>query len=373
MRIHKYAEFQKWLVFGFCLMLFNFGIWSNSDAQDWRYSTGYGIQNFGLIYEENADFTEGIRSTQKGVVEVEIERYLLYRLYISAKADYLLNNQETVLFGGPIDFEQIGVSANLGMQWNKLGAYAGIRSGHMWDLRFRGITAEGESAWISPVEESSRLLTALTGGIKYYPFRYLRFDANIQKQLLEPKRFEPAAFEDINPAINAMEFKPYSFQVGVSVSIPLNSRTRSKKRVNHINETGRLPLALDFGFTKFRSPLRETTRVTSGFGQRGVRPHQGVDLNVSLGKPIFAAASGVVIKAGVGSGFGKMVEIQHRNGYSTIYAHLDKIRVREGQKVRSGQRVGDAGNTGLSTGVHLHFEIHREGVPLNPTQFVKFR
>ncbi|MEX2455746.1 MAG: M23 family metallopeptidase [Balneolaceae bacterium] len=369
----RYANSLKWLPFGFCLMLLALGFAPQVDAQDWRYSTGYTIQNFGLMYEENSAYTEGLRSTQKGLVEVEIERYLLYRLYISAKADYLLNNQETFLFGGPVDFDQIGVSANLGLQWNKLGAYVGIRSGQMWDLKFRGVTTEGESAWVNSAGESSRLLTALTGGIKYFPFRYLRIDANIHKQLLEPKRFEPETESGFIPAMNAMEFKPYSIQVGLTVSIPLNSRSRSEQRVNHVNETGRLPLPLDFGITHFRSPLSDNTRVTSGFGQRGVRPHQGVDLNVERGRPVIAAASGVVINAGVASGFGKRVEIQHRNGYSTIYAHLDKIRVSRGQKVQGGQRVGDAGDTGLSSGVHLHFELHNDGTPINPTQFINFK
>lgn len=367
------ADFFRWLPFCFCLMLLTLGFTPQADAQDWRYSTGYTVQNFGLMYEENSTYTEGLGSTRKGLVEVEIERYLLYRLYISAKADYLLNNQETVLFGGPIDFEQIGVNANLGLQWNKLGAYVGIRSGKMWDLRFRGVTPRGETSWVNSADKSSRLITALTGGIKYFPFRYLSLNANIHKQLLDPKRFAPETEIGFNPAMNAMEFKPYSIQVGLTVSIPFNSRSRSKQRINHINETGRLPLPLDFGITHFRSPLSDDTRVTSGFGQRGTRPHQGVDLNVNRGRPVIAAASGVVINAGVASGFGKRVEIQHRNGYSTIYAHLDKIRVSQGQKVQGGQRVGDAGNTGLSSGVHLHFEIHSEGTPINPTQFINFK
>lgn len=373
MSIYKYARLKKQIFLGLGVMLFTLLIARNAEAQDWRYSTGYAIQNFGLIYDKNIDYPESIRSTRKGVVEVEIERYLLYRLYISGKADYLLNNQGTFLFGGPIDFDQLGFSANVGMQWNRIGAYVGMRSGHLFDVRFRGVTGEGERAWVPAEIETNRLIAALTGGIKIFPMRYLRLDAGIHKQLLESKRFTPSIAEGFTPAIKAMEFKPYSFQVGLAVSIPLNSRTRSEQRINHINETGRLPMALDFGLIRFRSPLTEDTRVTSGFGQRGFRPHQGVDLQVSRGKPVVAASSGVVIKAGVGSGFGNMVEIQHRNGYSTIYAHLDRIRVREGQKVPRGHQVGDAGDTGLSTGVHLHFEVHRNGVPVNPTQFVNFR
>lgn len=373
MIVKRYAEFVKWPVFGFCLMLLTLGFISTVDAQDWRYSTGYAIQNFGLIYEKNSDYSERIRSTQKGVVEVEMERYLLYRLYVSGKADYLLNNQETFLFGGPIDFEQIGVSANLGMQWNKIGAYVGIRSGHIMDIKFRGITSDGDNTSISAEGGSNKLIAAVTGGIKFYPLRYLRVDASVYKQFIEPKEFRPEATEGFTPAINAMKFKPYSFQVGVTVSIPINSSKRSEKRIRHIKETGTLPLPLDFGFTRFRSPLIDDTRVTSGFGQRGVRPHQGVDLYVNRGRPVLAASNGVVINAGEASGFGKRVEIQHRNGYSTIYAHLDKIRVSEGQKVQSGQRVGDAGDTGLTSGVHLHFEIHRDRIPVNPTQFIIFR
>lgn len=371
MSIYSYENLHQFAVFGIGMVLMSILMIPESQAQDWRYSAGYTVQNYSLLYDESSANTDGFRSTQKGAVEIELERYLLYRLYISGKADYLVNNQETILFGGPIDFKQLAVSANLGMQWNSLGVYAGFRVGQMWNMQFRGVTGEGENAWVEPAGDRDRMVTALTGGIKYFPMRFLRFDAAIHKQILEPKVFRPTPADNFTPQVNGFEFKPYSVQVGVTVSIPFNSSSRSKERVRHVNETGQLPTALNFGLTRFSSPL-DNTRVTSGFGQRNNRPHHGVDLNAGRGDEVYASASGVVITAGTRRGFGNMVEVMHRNGYSTIYAHLDRVRVSEGEKVQRGQRVGNAGDSGQTTGVHLHFEIHRDGEPVNPTQFVRF-
>jgi murein DD-endopeptidase MepM/ murein hydrolase activator NlpD len=112
--------------------------------------------------------------------------------------------------------------------------------------------------------------------------------------------------------------------------------------------------------------------VTSGFGMRFhpilnySRMHQGVDLRASYGTPIVAVADGRVEFAGWHGGHGNAVELDHGGGTETLYGHMSRILVRPGQSVHRGQEIGLVGSTGLSTGPHLHFEVHRNGVPVNP-------
>ena len=100
------------------------------------------------------------------------------------------------------------------------------------------------------------------------------------------------------------------------------------------------------------------------------RPHEGIDVVAPLGAPIVAPAAGRVIKAERESGYGLMVQIDHGNGLVTTYAHILRIAVTVGQKVTRGQTIATVGNSGLTTGPHLHYEIHRNGKPVDPLTFV---
>ena len=102
-------------------------------------------------------------------------------------------------------------------------------------------------------------------------------------------------------------------------------------------------------------------RQTSGFGPRWGRSHEGIDYAGPIGTPIKAASDGEVVFAGGAGGYGNLVAIKHGNGYVTRYAHLNAIGVQVGMPVRQGQVIGALGNTGQSTGPHLHFEIRRDG------------
>ena len=88
------------------------------------------------------------------------------------------------------------------------------------------------------------------------------------------------------------------------------------------------------------------------------------------GKPVYASAAGTVIAAGWSGGYGKCVKISHANGYTTWYAHMSSIDVSVGQTVYQGQQVGRIGSTGRSTGPHLHFELRKNGSPLNPMRYI---
>ncbi len=118
-------------------------------------------------------------------------------------------------------------------------------------------------------------------------------------------------------------------------------------------------------------------RQTSGFGHRsdpfgrGARMHNGLDFAGGHGTGIHATADGRVARAGRMSGYGKVIDIDHGNGYLTRFAHLSSFDVSVGQRVSRGDRIGGMGNTGRSTGTHLHYEVHRNGVPVNPMTYIK--
>ncbi len=121
----------------------------------------------------------------------------------------------------------------------------------------------------------------------------------------------------------------------------------------------------------FAMPLKTSFRYTSGFGRRWGRMHEGTDLAGAPGSPIYATGDGTVVHAGWQSGYGNLVRIRHDFGIETRYAHMAKVRVEVGQKVSRGDRIGDMGNTGRSTGTHLHYEVRVNDSAVNPMTFIK--
>lgn len=121
----------------------------------------------------------------------------------------------------------------------------------------------------------------------------------------------------------------------------------------------------------FANPLKSAFRYTSGFGMRWGRMHKGTDFAARHGTPIYATAEGVVVHADWLSGYGRLIKIKHEFGIETRYAHLAKIRVKVGQRVSRGDRIGDMGNSGRSTGTHLHYEVRVNGRAVNPMTFIK--
>ena len=100
------------------------------------------------------------------------------------------------------------------------------------------------------------------------------------------------------------------------------------------------------------------------------RPHEGIDVTAPMGAPIVAPASGTVTKVAKESGYGNVLEIDHGNGIVTRYAHCSRIDVKQGQRVTRGQTIAAVGSTGLSTGPHLHYEIHVNGKVVDPLTYV---
>lgn len=121
--------------------------------------------------------------------------------------------------------------------------------------------------------------------------------------------------------------------------------------------------------------LQKTIGTLSGFGYR-IHPvykikkfHAGLDFPARVGTAIQAPGDGVVTETGWHQGYGNCVKISHGFGYVTLYGHMSRINVRPGQKVTKGQKIGEVGDTGLSTAPHLHYEVHYRGNPINPINF----
>lgn len=152
---------------------------------------------------------------------------------------------------------------------------------------------------------------------------------------------------------------------------------RMKKAASHLNETKllqtrakQLPLAM---------PVRNITRFSSRFGlrrdpfRRVAAIHTGIDIKAPYAAKVRTTANGIISSAGWAGGYGRRVEVQHKNGATTRYAHLKKILVKKGQHVKLGDAIGLLGNSGRSTGAHLHYETRLNGRAMNPTRFWKAR
>ncbi|AHD09339.1 M23 family metallopeptidase [Phaeobacter gallaeciensis] len=176
----------------------------------------------------------------------------------------------------------------------------------------------------------------------------------------------------------------YSGQGGPLSPLALSTRgeepTREELRANDLlRQMNKLNLyRLAAQKAPFASPVNmNLVRRSSGFGYRrdpktgGRRLHKGSDFAGRTGTDIFATADGVVTHAGWQSGYGKLVTIQHAFGIETKYAHNSNIRVKVGQRVSRGDHISDMGNTGRSTGTHLHYEVRVNGNPVNPMIYIK--
>ncbi|MEZ4282930.1 MAG: LysM peptidoglycan-binding domain-containing M23 family metallopeptidase [Myxococcota bacterium] len=122
------------------------------------------------------------------------------------------------------------------------------------------------------------------------------------------------------------------------------------------------------GPLRFAWPVKG--RLTSRFGLRGNRPHEGIDLGAPYGTPIHAAEAGRVIHSGRFGAYGKVVILKHAGAYRSVYAHAQRLFVEKGDFVERGQKIAEVGATGRATGPHLHFEIRRGEVAHDPLAYL---
>ncbi len=135
-------------------------------------------------------------------------------------------------------------------------------------------------------------------------------------------------------------------------------------------KVGTKPLPPRYGTGTFQRPVQG--RISSRFGMRWGRMHNGIDVAANTGTPIYAADGGKVVFAGWLGAYGYLVRIHHDNEYETYYAHCSQILVKNGQRVAKGEIIARVGSTGRSTGPHLHFEIRKNNTPQNPLNYIRY-
>jgi|OpeIllAssembly_1097287.scaffolds.fasta_scaffold205378_1 murein DD-endopeptidase MepM/ murein hydrolase activator NlpD len=162
-----------------------------------------------------------------------------------------------------------------------------------------------------------------------------------------------------------------------SVESGMNEATRRSGLISTRLESVERKLSLEADRLALTPTLAPAIGVlTAGFGMRndpftGQREfHTGVDISTPTGNRVFAPASGTVVRVGWDKGYGRIVQISHGFGVTTLFGHLQAARVTEGQRVRRGDLLALVGSTGRSTGPHLHYEVHLEGKPVNPLEYV---
>lgn len=195
-------------------------------------------------------------------------------------------------------------------------------------------------------------------------------------------KVEPGAIVNYEP--NGLENEDSPLTVGQVLIIPGGKKEDLPTVFSgYVGEPGK-PSTVGTGH--FIWPIRGRIEILDWFGTLTIGgkpggtprkwPHKGVDIAAFLGSPVLAADSGVVSVArqgGYNAGYGNYVVINHGNGFTTLYAHLSSVSVRQGDVVAQGQRIGTAGATGMATGTHLHFEIRYNNVHRNPLCFLVAR
>ena len=164
-----------------------------------------------------------------------------------------------------------------------------------------------------------------------------------------------AAITKVNPQVN-----PAALRLNEKVLIP---------GVKPRNTASSLTTTTAVTSSGFAWPA--SGRITSTFGPRWGAFHAGIDLGIRTGSSIRASLAGTVSFSGSAGGYGLLVKITHAGGYETRYAHNSKLLAKPGDKVSAGQIIALSGNTGASTGPHLHFEIRKAGVALNPMKHLR--
>ena len=176
----------------------------------------------------------------------------------------------------------------------------------------------------------------------------------------------------------------HSVPVGTKIWIPRSrARHAASSRSNGQKRAAAAPVRRTSGEEARRQARREASRssklslawpvrgrLTSSFGRRRGRPHEGVDLAARAGTTIRASESGKVIHSGRLGDYGKVVIVKHAGHYRTVYAHASQTLVRKGAFVEKGQKIALVGKTGRATGAHLHFEIRRRESPRNPMLYL---
>lgn len=186
-------------------------------------------------------------------------------------------------------------------------------------------------------------------------------------QVKESDTIDSLAKEFHLPKEKIMEFNHgKSISPGDWIFIPTTHGILAQSNASHAFDPN---LYLKSG--EYLWPVPSSSTISSGFGTRWGKPHEGVDIPGKIGSHIVAAAEGVVVYSGKDiGGYGNITVIAHRNGFFTVYAHAKKNFTHEGQRVYRGQVIAVIGMTGRTYGPHLHFEMRKNGEAIDPSSYI---
>jgi murein DD-endopeptidase MepM/ murein hydrolase activator NlpD len=190
---------------------------------------------------------------------------------------------------------------------------------------------------------------------------------NLYMSAMEDSRRAPSGFYAYVPEADKSFYPGGSFYDNWNTLVPNPSRNN----LSDFDSTLQVLLVDTMQNCDFHSPFKGV--VTSHFGWRYGRNHNGIDIDLEVWDPVHAAFPGVVRVARFYKGFGRVVVVRHYNGLETTYAHLHRFKVKPGDIVEAGDVVGLGGSSGHSTGSHLHFEVRFQGVPIRPSQLIDFK
>lgn len=199
-------------------------------------------------------------------------------------------------------------------------------------------------------------------------------EENAKIVLLERKLEKLSEFRKKVENMLGVQNAPPPFNIEKLASkVSTKNKKVEKVKTNKVKLTSANPIELEIIkakkaniYTPYGMPVRGY--ITRGF----TASHKGVDIAAQTGTPIIAPANGIVIKVTYNKRFGNLVVISHGDIFKTVYGHLEKVLVKPGDIVKKGDLIGLVGNTGLSTGPHLHYEIWKNGKPVNPMNYLKF-
>jgi len=372
--------------------------------EDRRLSLNYEMRGYAYSYQLNSNYSGGVNMFKKGFLRAEYKQYLSNHFFLSSSAGYLIPSTGGSFFSsGPISFQTANLDLLAGIRWGKVSLFTGIEGGLLWDIRIKSQNQSQEVAWNSPQDVKSTFNGTFKAGMEYHIFKHLSVKAQFFYNTFQHNELEPDFQNPEIPSVNKAEFAPFSAGIGVSVSLPWKSRhnrgappprTRASSQGTSQTTSGGQPAPNTGQNTgdpqeepepelapvverpadstpaqlTFTNPIPARDIMTSPFGDD--RGHEGLDINANTGDPILSVAKGKVIDAGWASGYGNQVKVEHPGGFVSIYAHLSSVGVEVGDEVDVGTQLGEAGNTGFSSGAHLHFELLRMDMPINPRRYI---
>ncbi|MGL4490149.1 MAG: peptidoglycan DD-metalloendopeptidase family protein [Rhizobiaceae bacterium] len=254
-----------------------------------------------------------------------------------------------------------------------LGAISGTKDGSLFSKLFNNGEASRE---LSDADRADELFAAINRSIKDIEVTQLA-------QIRDLAKGAQTTAEDITAALNSAGL-PISDAEPTAEGGPYIPAGEATQITAFDKEVERLDQALNL-LDHVKSQARRYpignpvpgSETTSSFGYRkdpllGTQAfHSGIDFRGEIGRAIKAPAAGVIVTAGRVGGYGNMVEVRHKGGIITRYGHMNSIYVREGEKIDAGTVIGEVGNTGRSTGPHLHYEVRIDGNPVDPARYLK--